>query len=78
MGFVNVEKNKFEIIFTEDGLNAMMTEGLLSKIDSFGLYDDNILYTLNVQEQPVPDITGNRNNYSTIKTHLRNPLSNGN
>lgn len=77
MGFVNIDKNKFEIIFTEEGLRVMISDGLFSSIKSFTLWDDNVLYTLNVGDQPVPDITGNRNNYTTIKNDLRNPLRNG-
>lgn len=77
MGFVNIENNKFEIIFTEKGLEAMLSEGLFLHIDSFTLWDDNIMYTLNEADQPVPDITGKRNNYTTIKNDLRNPLKNG-
>lgn len=77
MGFVNIEKNKFEIIFTEEGLRAMLSDGLFSNIDSFTLWDDNIRYTLDTIEQPVPDVTGKKNNYTTIKNDLRNPLRNG-
>jgi hypothetical protein len=77
MGFINVNSNEFEIIFTEDGLNAMISKGLISEIKSVGLWDDNIIYTLDTEKQPVPDITGNRNNYTTIKFNLRNPLKNG-
>ena len=77
MGFINIENNKFEIIFTEKGLETMLSDGLFSHIDSFTLWDDNIMYTLNEVDQPVPDITGKRNNYTTIKNDLRNPLKNG-
>lgn len=55
----------------------MLGDGLLLNIKSFTLWDDNIRYTLNRADQPVPDITGNRNNYTTIKNDLRNPLRNG-
>jgi hypothetical protein len=77
MGFVNIENNKFKITFTEEGLDAMLGNGLLYSISSFSLWDDNILYTIDRPDQPVPDITGNRNNYTTIKNDLRNPLKNG-
>jgi hypothetical protein len=77
MGFVNIEKNKFEIIFTEEGLKVMLSDGLFSNINSYTLWDDNIMYSLNVEDQPVPDVTGKRNNYTTIKNDLRNPLRNG-
>ena len=77
MGFVNIEKNKFEIIFTEEGLKTMLGDGLLLNINSFTWWDDNIRYTLNRADQPVPDITGKKNNYTTIKNDLRNPLRNG-
>lgn len=77
MGFIDVDNNKFEIIFTEKGLEVMLGEGLFLHINSFTLWDDNILYTLNESNQPVPDITGKRNNYTTIKNDLRNPLKNG-
>jgi hypothetical protein len=77
MGFVNIENNKFEIIFTERGLEVMLGDGLFPHIDSFTLWDDNIMYTLDRADQPVPDITGKRNNYTTIKNDLRNSLKNG-
>jgi hypothetical protein len=77
MGFVNIDKNKFEIIFTEEGLNIMLSNGLFSSIKSFTLWDDNVMYTLNKADQPVPDVTGKKNNYTTIKNDLRNPLRNG-
>jgi len=77
MGFVNIEKNKFEIIFTEEGLSIMLSDGLFSSIRSFTLWDDNVMYTLNEEDQPVPDVTGKKNNYTTIKSDLRNPLRNG-
>lgn len=77
MGFVNIEKNKFEIIFTEEGLSVMLSDGLFSSINSFTLWDDNVMYTLDESGQPVPDVTGKRNNYTTIKNDLRNPLRNG-
>jgi hypothetical protein len=77
MGFVNIEKNKFEVIFTEEGLKTMLSNGLYLNIMSFSLWDDNIRYTLNRGDQPVPDITGKKNNYTTIINDLRNPLRNG-
>jgi hypothetical protein len=77
MGFVKVNNNEFEIIITEEGLKAMLTEGLLSKIEYFGLGDDNVIYTLNTEKQPIPDITGSRNNYTMIKFKQRKPLKNG-
>jgi len=77
MGFINVNSNEFEIIFTEEGLNAMISKGLISEVVSVGLWEDNIIYTLETEKQPVPDITGSRNNYTTIKLNLRNPLRNG-
>jgi hypothetical protein len=77
MGFVNIEKNKFEIIFTEEGLKTMLKDGLILNISSFTLWDDNITYTLDKADQPVPDITGKRNNYTTVINDLRNPLRNG-
>jgi hypothetical protein len=77
MGFVNIEKNKFEVILTEEGLKTMLDKGLYLSVDSFSLWDDNIRYTLNTDKQPTPDITGKRNNYTTIKNDLRNPLKNG-
>jgi hypothetical protein len=60
MGFVNIDKNKFEIIFTEEGLNIMLSNGLFSSIKSFTLWDDNVMYTLNKADQPVPDVTGKK------------------
>lgn len=77
MGFVNIDNNKFEIIFTEKGLETMLSDGLFLHVNSFTLWDDNIMYTLDESEQPVPDVTGKRNNYTTIKNDLRNPLKNG-
>jgi hypothetical protein len=77
MGFINVNSNEFEIIFTEEGLKTMISKGILSEIVSFGLSDDNIIYTLETEKQPVPDITGSRNNYTMIKINQRNPLKNG-
>ncbi len=77
MGFVNIEKNKFEVIFTEKGLETMLVNGLFLNISSFGLWDDNVMYTLNTGEQSVPDVTGKKNNYTIIKNDLRNPLKNG-
>jgi hypothetical protein len=76
MGFVDIGKNKFEIIFTEKGLETMLGKGLHSNISSFALWDDNVRYTLNTADQPVPDISGNRNNYTIINNDLRNPLIN--
>lgn len=55
----------------------MLDRGLYLSVSSFSLWDDNIRYTLNTGEQPTPDITGKRNNYTTIKNDLRNPLRNG-
>lgn len=55
----------------------MLGDGLFPHIDSFTLWDDNIMYTLDRADQPVPDITGKRNNYTTIKNDLRNSLKNG-
>ena len=77
MGFVDIEKNKFEIIFTEKGLETMLGNRLFLNINSFTLWDDNIMYTLNKANQPVPDIAGKKNNYTIIKNDLRNPLRNG-
>jgi len=77
MGFVNIEKNKFEVIFTDKGLSVMLENGLFLNIDTFSLWDDNIMYTLNKADQPVPDVTGKRNNFTIIKNNLRNPLRNG-
>lgn len=77
MGFVDIEKNKFEIIFTEEGLITMLGKGLYLNIKSFTLWDDNIMYTLNNAKQPVPDVTGKKNNYTRVKDDLRNPLKNG-
>jgi hypothetical protein len=77
MTFIDVNKNEFEIIFTEEGLKTMLTKGLVSELIYFGLSDDNIIYTLNSGEQKTPDITGLKNNYSTIKFNIRNPLKNG-
>ncbi len=77
MGFVNIEKNKFEVIFTDKGLSVMLENGLFLNIDTFSLWDDNIMYTLNEEEQPVPDVTGKKNNFTIIKNNLRNPLRNG-
>ena len=74
---IDVEKNKFEIIFTEKGLETMLGDGLYSNISSFTLWDDNVMYTLNTADQPVPDIVGKKNNYTIIINGLRNPLRNG-
>jgi hypothetical protein len=77
MTFINVNKNEFEIIFTEEGLNTMLAKGLISELKYFGLSDDNIIYTLDSPNQKTPDITGLKNNYTTIKLNTRNPLKNG-
>lgn len=77
MGFIDVNKDEFEIIITEEGLKAMISKGLFSQIETFSLGDDNIIYTLDTEKQPVPDITGSRNNYTMIKYKLKYPLRNG-
>jgi hypothetical protein len=77
MAFIKNNENKFRVILTDLGSKTLLSEGLLDSIYSFSLFDDNILYTLNVKNQPVPGITGDKINFTKIKNNLKNPLQNG-
>ena len=74
MGFIDVSNKNFKILITDEGLKSTIENGLLTDIVSFSVWDDNIVYTNEEIEQPVPNNTGNR---KSIKLNLRNPLSNG-
>ena len=74
MGFIDVSNKNFKILITDEGLKSTIENGLLTDIVSFSVWDDNIVYTNEEIEQPVPNNTGNR---KSIKLNLRNPLRNG-
>jgi hypothetical protein len=77
MGFIDVSNKNFKILITDEGLKSTIENGLLTDIVSFSVWDDNIVYTNEEIEQPVPNNTGNRNSFTSIKLNLRNPLRNG-
>lgn len=77
MGFIDVSNKNFKILITDEGLKSTIEKGLLADIVSFSVWDDNIIYTNEEIEQPVPKSTGNRDSFTSIKLNLRNPLRNG-